>query len=111
MTEIISTEDAEALQRNIVRSHAVSVGDPLEKEVVRAIQLMMLIHLGRGYSGVRLELLELIASLLNRGVTPFAPGDGSVGYLAPEAHMALVLIGKGKAWHVVRHSHGHINPI
>ncbi|MCY9667163.1 histidine ammonia-lyase [Paenibacillus alginolyticus] len=100
VTEIISTEDAEALQRNIVRSHAVSVGDPLEKEVVRAIQLMMLIHLGRGYSGVRLELLELIASLLNQGVTPFAPGDGSVGYLAPEAHMALVLIGEGKAWHM-----------
>ncbi|MDQ0874651.1 histidine ammonia-lyase [Paenibacillus sp. V4I3] len=99
VTEIISTEDAETLQRNIVRSHAVSVGEPLEKEVVRAIQLMILIHLGHGYSGVRLELLELVASLLNQGITPFAPGDGSVGYLSPEAHMALVLIGEGKAWY------------
>ncbi|WP_261301465.1 histidine ammonia-lyase [Paenibacillus andongensis] len=99
VTEIISTEDAETLQRNIVRSHAVSVGEPLEKEVVRAIQLMILIHLGHGYSGVRLELLELVASLLNEGITPFAPGDGSVGYLSPEAHMALVLIGEGKAWY------------
>src|SRR5690242_16682953 len=64
VTEVISKEDAQALQRNIVRSHAVSVGEPLEKEVVRAIQLMILNNIGQGYSGVRFEVLELIAALL-----------------------------------------------
>ncbi|MFJ8259422.1 histidine ammonia-lyase [Peribacillus asahii] len=99
VTEVISPQDAETLQRNIVRSHAVSVGQPLEKEVVRAIQLMILVNLGQGFSGVRLKVLKLIASLLNNDITPFVPGDGSVGYLSPEAHMALVLIGEGKVWH------------
>ncbi|MGE6376847.1 histidine ammonia-lyase [Peribacillus muralis] len=98
VTKVISPEDAETLQRNIIRSHAVSVGEPLEREVVRAIQLMILVNLGQGYSGVRLSVLELIASLLNHDIVPFAPGDGSVGYLSPESHMALVLIGEGKAW-------------
>ncbi|BAU26026.1 histidine ammonia-lyase [Aneurinibacillus soli] len=99
VTEVISPEDATTLQHNIIRSHAVSVGEPLEKEIVRAIQFMILVSLGQGYSGVRLEVLQLIASLLNEEITPFAPGEGSVGYLAPEAHMALVLIGEGKAWY------------
>ncbi|MFJ8356056.1 histidine ammonia-lyase [Bacillus paramycoides] len=99
VTKVISPQDAETLQRNIVRSHAVSVGQPLEREVVRAIQLMILMNLGQGFSGVRLEVLELIASLLNHDIIPFVPGDGSVGYLSPEAHMALVLIGEGKAWY------------
>jgi len=99
VTRNISVQDAATLQKNIIRSHAVSVGAPLEKEVVRATQLMILINLGQGYSGVRLETLELIRELLNKQILPFAPGDGSVGYLAPEAHMALVLIGEGKAWY------------
>ncbi|WP_175884271.1 histidine ammonia-lyase [Burkholderia sp. BCC0044] len=97
-TRIVSPSDAEQLQRNIVRSHAVSVGEPLPRELVRATLLMMLISLGKGYSGVSLELLQQIAGLLNNDITPFAPGDGSVGYLAPEAHMALVLIGEGEAF-------------
>ncbi|MCM2535473.1 aromatic amino acid ammonia-lyase [Neobacillus pocheonensis] len=96
VTEIISLEDAETLQKNIIRSHAGSVGDPLEEEVVRAIQLMILINLGQGFSGVRLEVLELLLSVLNQQLVPFAPGEGSVGYLSPEAHMALLLIGEGK---------------
>jgi histidine ammonia-lyase len=99
VTKNISSEDAQTLQKNIIRSHAVSVGAPLEKEVVRAIQFMILINLGHGFSGVRLETLELIRALLNHQIIPFAPGDGSVGYLSPEAHMALVLIGEGKAWY------------
>ncbi|WP_126284017.1 histidine ammonia-lyase [Burkholderia stagnalis] len=98
-TRVISPNDAEQLQRNIVRSHAVSVGEPLRRELVRATLLMMLVSLGKGYSGVSLELLQQIAGLLNNDITPFAPGDGSVGYLAPEAHMALVLIGEGEAWY------------
>ena len=64
-TRVIRPEEAEALQRNIVRSHAVSVGDPLPREVVRATQLMILISLGKGYSGVTLDLLQHIAALLN----------------------------------------------
>lgn len=95
MTEVISPQDAETLQRNIVRSHAVSVGETLEKEVVRAIQLMILVNLGQGYSGVRLQVLNLIASLLNHDILPYVPGEGSVGYLSPEAHMSLLVIGRG----------------
>ncbi|NHM33069.1 histidine ammonia-lyase [Neobacillus terrae] len=98
ISESISLTDAQTLQQNIIRSHAVSVGEPLEEEVVRAIQVIILINLGHGYSGIRLEVLELIASMLNEGVFPYAPGEGSVGYLSPEAHMALVLTGEGKAW-------------
>jgi histidine ammonia-lyase len=94
---VISPTDARQLQANIVRSHAVAVGEPLVREQVRAIQLMTLISLGKGYSGVRLELLSLIANLLNNDVTPFAPGEGSVGYLAVEGHLALVLLGEGQA--------------
>ncbi|MGC4378519.1 histidine ammonia-lyase [Fictibacillus sp. Mic-4] len=99
VSKIISPEQSETLQRNIVRSHAVSVGEPLKKEVVRASQLMMLQSFGQGYSGVSLQILELIRGLLNHHVTPYVPGEGSVAYLAPEAHMALVLIGEGRAWH------------
>ncbi|RON01598.1 histidine ammonia-lyase [Pseudomonas brassicacearum] len=94
---VISPQNAKELQVNIVRSHAVAVGEPLKREQVRAIQLMILISLGKGFSGVRLELLELIAALLNNEVVPFAPGEGSVGYLAVEGHLALVLLGEGKA--------------
>ncbi|WP_337157390.1 histidine ammonia-lyase [Pseudomonas putida] len=94
---VISPEDAQTLQVNIVRSHAVSVGEPLNREQVRAIQLMILVSLGKGFSGVRMALLEQIAGLLNNDVMPFAPGEGSVGYLGPEGHLALVLIGEGKA--------------
>ncbi|UOZ06897.1 histidine ammonia-lyase [Amycolatopsis sp. WQ 127309] len=96
-TEVIAADDAVELQRNIVRSHAVSVGACLEEEVVRAIWLMELVGLGKGFSGVRLETLDLIRHLLNTGVCPRVPGEGSVGYLAPEAHMALVLMGEGQA--------------
>jgi histidine ammonia-lyase len=98
VTEVISPQHAGMLQRNIVLSHAVSVGEPLAVEVVRAIQLMMLVGLGQGYSGTSVEVLELIRQLLNNRVTPHVPGEGSVGYLGPEAHMALVLLGEGRAW-------------
>jgi histidine ammonia-lyase len=98
VTEVISPQHAAMLQRNIVLSHAVSVGEPLTVEVVRAIQLMMLVGLGQGYSGTSVQVLELIRQLLNNRITPHAPSEGSVGYLGPEAHMALVLLGEGRAW-------------
>lgn len=96
--KIIAPADAVTLQKNIIRSHACSVGEPLEKEVVRGIMLMMILNMGRGYSGVQLETLKTLAEMLNKDVTPRAPGQGSVGYLAIEAHISLVLMGEGFAW-------------
>ncbi len=97
-TEIISREETSQLQRNILLSHATSIGETLSEEDVRATILMVLQNLGQGYSGVRLETLEMYRQFLNLRLTPFAPKEGSVGYLSPEAHMALVLIGEGKAF-------------
>jgi histidine ammonia-lyase len=97
--KIILPEQAITLQKNILRSHACSIGEPLEKEIVRGILLMMLQNLGLGYSGVQLSTMESIVNILNRGITPLAPGHGSVGYLAVEAHICLVLLGEGKAWY------------
>jgi len=94
----ISLEDREIVQRNNLRSHACSLGEPIEAEAVRAMMFVMLQHLGSGHTGIRLETLHLIRDLLNKGVTPFVPRHGSVGYLCLEAHIALVLIGEGKAW-------------
>jgi histidine ammonia-lyase len=97
-TQLISPEETAQLQKNILLSHATSVGEPLAEEDVRATMLMVLQNLGQGYSGVRLETLEMYRQFLNLGLTPFAPREGSVGYLSPEAHMALVLLGEGKAY-------------
>jgi histidine ammonia-lyase len=97
-TQIISSDQGSLLQKNLLLSHATSVGAPLDAECVRAIMLMVLQNLGQGYSGVRLETLEMYRQFLNRGVIPYAPGEGSVGYLNIEAHIALVLIGEGKAY-------------
>ncbi|MFL0194984.1 histidine ammonia-lyase [Clostridium sp. WILCCON 0269] len=98
-TKIIDEDHAEKLQKNILLSHACSVGEPLEPETVRGILLMMLLNLGQGYSGVKIETLQFICELLNKNIIPFAPSHGSVGYLSPEAHISLIIIGKGKAWY------------
>ncbi len=95
----ISPEDASELQRNIVRSHACSVGKPLEIEQVRAIQMQMILNTGRGHSGISIEMISMIKDLLNNQITPYAPGEGSVGYLAVEGHITLVNIGEGKAYY------------
>lgn len=98
--KIISREEVETLQRNIVLSHAVGVGDPFDTATVRAIMLIRANTLARGFSGIRLETLELILECLNRGVHPVIPEKGSLGAsgdLAPLAHFACVLIGEGKA--------------
>ncbi|AOT73138.1 histidine ammonia-lyase [Geosporobacter ferrireducens] len=97
-TQVISKEDTAKLQRNIILSHATSVGEPLSIEEVRGTMLMVLMNVGQGYAGARMETMELYRQFLNRGIIPFAPKEGSVGYLSPEAHMALVLIGEGKAY-------------
>jgi histidine ammonia-lyase len=98
--KIISLDEVGLLQRNIVVSHAVGVGKPFDTPTVRAIMLIRANTLARGFSGIRLETLELILEFLNRGVHPLIPEKGSLGAsgdLAPLAHFACVLIGEGKA--------------
>lgn len=94
--KLISREDTARLQRNIVLTHATSVGEAMPVEEVRALMLVMIQNAGLGYSGVRLETVELIRQCLNKGLTPFVPRDGSVGYLAVEGHIAVSLIGEEK---------------
>jgi histidine ammonia-lyase len=98
--KIISPSEAELLQRNIVLSHAVGVGKPFDTATVRAIMLIRANTLARGFSGIRVETLELILNCLNRRVHPVIPEKGSLGAsgdLAPLAHFACVLIGEGQA--------------
>jgi histidine ammonia-lyase len=96
----IEPADAERLQLNLLRSHAVGAGEPLPEEVVRAMMLLLAASLSRGHSGVRAELVELVLACLERGVVPVVPSRGSVGSsgdLAPLAHLGLVLVGEGAA--------------
>jgi histidine ammonia-lyase len=98
----IAPADAARLQVNLLRSHAVGSGPPLPEEVVRGMLVLLASSLRRGHSGVRVELVELVLALLERGVTPVIPSKGSVGSsgdLAPLAHLGLVLIGEGEAFH------------
>jgi histidine ammonia-lyase len=96
----IPDSDRDALQRNLLRSHAVGIGDPVGEAETRAITLLRANVLAKGYSGVRPEVIQLLCELLNRKVHPIIPERGSVGAsgdLAPLAHLALVLIGEGEA--------------
>ena len=96
----VSREDLDQLQRNVIRSHAAGVGQPLAREVVRAMMLIRANVLAKGVSGIRPVVADRLCDLLNRGVTPVVPSQGSVGAsgdLAPLAHIALVLMGEGEA--------------
>lgn len=96
----VSRGDVKRLQRNLIVSHAVGVGEPLATEVVRAMLLLRAQSLSFGSSGARVEVVDLLLELLNRGVHPVIPSQGSVGAsgdLAPLAHMALTLMGEGDA--------------
>ena len=96
----ISDDELVRLQENLVRSHSVGVGDDLDDDIVRLIMLMKVIALAEGFSGVRLELVDALCTLINHNVYPRIPSKGSVGAsgdLAPLAHMASVLIGTGEA--------------
>ncbi|MCC6645959.1 MAG: histidine ammonia-lyase [Polyangiaceae bacterium] len=95
----IDEGDVRALQQNLVRSHAAGVGPDLSRGEVRAMMLLRAQVLALGASGVREAVIDLLIELLNRGVTPRVPGQGSVGAsgdLAPLAHLALVLTGEGE---------------
>jgi histidine ammonia-lyase len=95
----VSREDCNALQKNIIMSHAGGVGEPLPREAVRAMMLLRANSLAKGYSGVRLEVVQLLLDMLNLGIHPVVPRKGSVGAsgdLVPLAHIALAMIGLGK---------------
>ncbi|MGB6473214.1 MAG: histidine ammonia-lyase [Candidatus Sulfotelmatobacter sp.] len=95
----IAGDQIRELQVNLVRSHAVGVGEPLPVAETRAMMLLRANSLAKGYSGVRAIVIDTICETLNRGVTPFVPSQGSVGAsgdLAPLAHLALALIGEGE---------------
>jgi histidine ammonia-lyase len=96
----IPRELTEELQLRLIRSHACGVGDPYPDEVVRGAMLLRANTLAKGYSGARVETVELLLECLNRGVLPLVPSRGSVGAsgdLAPLAHLALPLVGEGRA--------------
>jgi histidine ammonia-lyase len=105
----IPADSLSELQLNLLRSHAAGVGEPLPVAVVRAMMALRANVLAKGFSGVRAETLELLVALLNQRVHPVVPSRGSVGAsgdLAPLAHLALVLIGEGEAWHDGRRESG-----
>lgn len=94
----IGDEDLETLQRNIVLSHAAGVGDPMPAPVVRLMIALKLASLAQGHSGVRPETIAMLQDMLDRGITPVIPSQGSVGAsgdLAPLAHLAAAMIGTG----------------
>ncbi len=96
----IPEELAEELQLRLLRSHACGVGEPYPDEIVRAAMLLRANALAKGFSGARIETVELLLECLNRGVLPRVPARGSVGAsgdLAPLAHLALPLVGEGWA--------------
>lgn len=98
----IDAADVAKLQRNLILSHCCGVGTPLSENVVRLIMVLKLISLGRGASGVRIEIVRLIEAMLDKGVVPVIPEKGSVGAsgdLAPLAHMAAAMMGEGEAFY------------
>lgn len=96
----IPAEDLENLQRSLVLSHAAGIGEPLDDKLVRLMMVLKINSLARGFSGIRLSVIQALMALVNAEVFPFIPAKGSVGAsgdLAPLAHMSLTLLGEGKA--------------
>jgi len=97
---IIPPKGIKELQLNLIRSHSVGVGKPLDKDVTRALMLLRANTLAKGNSGVRLKTLETLVQMINKGVHSVIPEKGSVGAsgdLAPLSHMTLVMMGEGEA--------------
>ncbi len=97
----ISCSQALQLQENLIKSHSAGVGKPLPIEVVKAMMLLRINALARGFSGVRLQTLQLLLDMLNNSVVPWVPEQGSVGAsgdLIPLAHMVLAMLGKGRVY-------------
>ena len=96
----IDESELKPLQKNLIRSHAAGVGEPLSDAVVRLAMVMKVVALARGYSGVRPQLVDALCDLVSHGICPIVPSKGSVGAsgdLAPLAHIASALIGEGDA--------------
>ncbi len=100
-TKAISKDECTTLQMNLLRSHAASVGEPLDEEIVRGMMALLTASLCRGHSGVRAVVVSTLTQMLNNNVVPVIPSRGSVGAsgdLSPLAHLALVLCGEGEAF-------------
>lgn len=98
----IPQEETRQLQENLIRTHSSGFGDPLKEDEVRAIMLIRINSLLKGYSGIRLSTIDTLMSMLNKGVVPFIPEKGSLGAsgdLAPLSHMVLPMLGLGKAYY------------
>lgn len=99
---LISPEETKILQRNLIVSHSCGVGDSIDIDEIRAVMLLRINALAKGYSGIRLSTLSTLIDMLNKGVHPYIPEKGSLGAsgdLAPLSHMVLVMIGEGKAFY------------
>src|SRR5438094_10274557 len=97
----IPQSDLAELQLNLVRSHACGIGNPLSEPEARAMMLLRANVLALGFSGIRLEIIEMLCEMLNRRVYPVIPEKGSVGasgYLSPPSHPLLTLIGEREAF-------------
>lgn len=97
----IAQTDLDTLQLNLLRSHAVGVGEPMPERVVRLVLLLKAASLARGFSGVR-SVIDMLLALYNKGMTPVIPCQGSVGAsgdLAPLAHLCLPLVGEGEVFY------------
>lgn len=98
----ISKEDCSQLQENLIRTHSSGFGDPLGEDEVRAVMLIRINSLVKGYSGIRLETVNTLLNMLNKNVVPYIPEKGSLGAsgdLAPLAHMVLPMLGLGRAYY------------
>lgn len=98
----ISKEETGQLQKNLVMSHACSVGNPMPLDIAKGVMLLRAINLAKGYSGVRRVVVDTLVEMINKNVIPWIPEKGSVGSsgdLSPLAHMSLVLLGLGRAYY------------
>ncbi|MBL7959611.1 histidine ammonia-lyase [bacterium] len=105
----ISEDKIDILQENLVKSHAAGIGNPFSDDIVKIMILLKANGLAKGYSGVRLEVVNTLVEMFNQGIIPVIPEKGSVGSsgdLAPLAHLALVMIGQGEAFYHGKRMHG-----
>ena len=103
--KIINDNEIEELQVNLIKSHAAGLGDPIKPYITLAILAVRLNTLAKGYSGVRVELLDFMKNMINAGIAPYVPECGSVGAsgdLVHLAHVALAIIGEGKVYYKQR---------
>lgn len=97
----ISRSDLQQLQENLILSHAAGAGEPLPPEIVRAMMVLRINALAKGYSGVQPQTVDMLAEMVNRNIIPVVPSQGSVGAsgdLVQLAHLVLAMMGKGKVW-------------